>query len=359
MMQHPGLPGLADVSWDDIGLIAAIADFSSLRQAARALDLNVSTLVRHVERLEKSLGTTIVDRLPQGFQLNDAGQMIAGIAKDMKRHFLRLQDVASRDQAAQGQVKIAITEGLGTFWVAPRLSAFAQDNPEILINMECSMDLRNLLRNEADIAIQFKKPDNPDLVVSRLCTLHVYPFASLRYLEKHGVPALDERPSRHRLVLQESEQITNDAMTAFLNKNRIDRNVAFVTNSSIAHLYAIERGLGIGGLPNFAMAMGARLIPVDVNFQHSTEVWISYRREMRRIKRMSVAIDWLRQIFSPQRYPWFGPTFMHPADVMRLVNKTMDRPEIFDSRIIKDFLDSRENSQISGFKRSVGRPRNE
>ncbi len=41
------------------------------------------------------------------------------------------------------------------------------------------MDLRNLLRNEADVAIQLKKPENPDLVAVRLCHLHVYPFASL------------------------------------------------------------------------------------------------------------------------------------------------------------------------------------
>jgi DNA-binding transcriptional LysR family regulator len=357
MSQHPRLPGLENVSWDDIGLIAAIADFSSLRQAAKALDLNVSTLVRHVERLEKSLGTSIVDRLPQGFQLNDAGQTIAGIAKDMQRHFLRLQDVASRDLQPQGQVRIAITEGLGTFWIAPRLPEFAAENPDILINMECSMDLRNLLRNEADIAIQFRKPENPDLVVSKLCTLHIYPFASLRYVEKHGLPSLGERPSRHQIVLQESEQITNEAIVSFLGKHRIDRNVSFVTNSSIAHLYAIESGLGIGGLPNFTMAMGARLIPIDVDFHHSTEVWISYRKEMRRIKRVSMVIEWLRQIFSPHRYPWFSPTFMHPADVLKTVMNTMSHQSILDSRYIKNIIEGRENSSIDKFRRNVGRPK--
>ncbi len=358
MPQHPGLPGLENVSWDDIGLIAAIADFSSLRQAAKSLDLNVSTLVRHVERLEKSLGTTIVDRLPQGFQLNAAGQIIAGIAKDMQRHFLRLQDVAGSDLHAQGQVRIAITEGLGTFWIAPRLPQFAQDNPDILINMDCSMELRNLLRNEADIAIQFRKPDNPDLVVSKLCTLHIYPFASLRYIEKHGLPSLGDRAARHQIVFQESEQLANDAITAFLGKNRIDRNISFITNSSIAHLYAIESGLGIGGLPSFALAMGARLVPIDVDFHHSVEIWISYRKEMRRIKRMSVVIDWLRQIFNPHRFPWFSPNFMHPADVLKTVMNTMNRHDIFDSRFISNFIEIKESVSIGNFRRNVGRPRN-
>jgi DNA-binding transcriptional LysR family regulator len=357
MPQHPGMPGLENVSWDDIGLIAAIADFPSLRQAAKALGLNVSTLVRHIERLEAGLRTSIVDRLPQGFQLNGNGQAIAVIAKDMQRHFVRLQDVASRDLHAQGQVRIAVTEGLGTFWIAPKLPQFAEDNPDILINMDCSMDLRNLLRNEADIAIQFRKPDNPDLVVAKLCTLHIYPFASLRYLEKHGLPSLGDRPSGHRIVLQESEQIANDAIVAFMGKHRIDRNISFITNSSMAHFYAVESGLGIGGLPNFAMAMGAQLIPIDLDFHHSAEVWISYRKEMRRIKRMSIVIDWLKQIFNPHRYPWFASTFMHPADVLKVVVNTMNRSDMFDFRTIKGFVDVRNSSSISEFRRNVGRPK--
>jgi hypothetical protein len=109
-------------------------------------------------------------------------------------------------------------------------------------------------------------------------------------------------------------------------------------------------------LPTFAMAMGARLVPIDVNFHHSLDLWISYRREMRKIKRVSIVIDWLRSIFNPQRYPWFGPTFMHPADVMAIVYKTMSRDNIFKSHAINGFLDNRENFSIADFKKRVGRP---
>jgi DNA-binding transcriptional LysR family regulator len=356
-MQHPGIPGLEGVSWDDISLIASIAEFGSLRQAAKSLKINASTLNRHVERLETSLGTAIVDRLPQGFVLNDAGRNVAGIARDMQRHFLRLQDVASQDRHAQGQVKIAITEGLGTFWVAPKLAQFTQQNPDILINMESSMDLCNLLQNEADIAIQFRKPEHADLMVSKICNIHIYPFASVDYIAERGIPLIGHTISNHKVVIQKSEQITNTAISEFMKRNKIQENIAFVTNSSLAHLYAVERGLGIGGLPTFAMAMGARLVPIDVNFHHSLELWISYRREMRKIKRVSIVIDWLRAIFNPQRYPWFGPTFMHPADVMDVVYKTMNRDNIFKSHAINGFLDRTEDFSISEFRKKAGRPR--
>jgi DNA-binding transcriptional LysR family regulator len=356
-MQHPEIPGLEGVSWDDISLIASIAEFGSLRQAAKSLKINASTLNRHVERLESSLGTAIVDRLPQGFILNDAGRNVAGIARDMQRHFLRLQDVASKDLHAQGQVKIAITEGLGTFWVAPKLAQFTQQNPDILINMESSMNLCNLLQNEADIAIQFKKPEHADLIVSKICNIHIYPFASVDYIADHGIPLIGKQNSNHKIVIQKSEQITNTAISEFMKSNKIQENIAFITNSSMAHLYAVERGLGIGGLPTFAMAMGARLVPIDVNFHHSLDLWISYRREMRKIKRVSIVIDWLRDIFNPQRYPWFSPVFRHPADIMDVVYKTMNTGNVFRSHAINNFLDNTDNFSISEFKLKPGRPK--
>ena len=356
-MQHPRIPGLEGVCWDDIGLIASIAEFGSLRQAAKSLGMNASTLNRHVERLETSLGTAIVDRLPQGFVLNDAGRNVAEIARDMQRHFLRLQDVASQDQNAQGQVKIAITEGLGTFWVAPKLAQFTRQNPDILINMESSMDLCNLLQNEADIAIQFRKPEHADLIVSRICNIHIYPFASVDYIAEHGIPLIGDRSSHHKIIVQKSEQITNTAISEFMKAHKIQENIAFITNSSMAHLYAVERGLGIGGLPTFAMAMGARLVPIDVNFHHSLDLWISYRREMRKVKRVSLVIDWLRSLFNPQRYPWFAPSFTHPAEIMDTVYRAMKQDSIFNSHAINGFLDNRENFSISEFRKKAGRPR--
>ncbi|MCA3565411.1 MAG: LysR family transcriptional regulator [Methylocystis sp.] len=356
-MKQVEAAGLGGISWDDVSLIASIESSGSLRQAARKLGMNASTLIRHVERLEAGLGTTIFDRLPQGFVLNEPGKAIAEIGRDMQRHFLRLEEIAGQDSRSRGQVKIAITEGLGTFWVTPKLSEFAAENPEIVINLESSMDLRSPLRNEADIAIQFRKPENPDLIASRLCTLHVYPFASLRYIEKHGVPSADHKAAGHRIILQESEQISNDVVHEFLKRSRIEKNIAFITSSSIAHLCAIERGLGIGGLPTFAMAMGSRLVPVDIGLQHSIDVWISYRREMRKVQRVVIVLDWLRQIFNGQRYPWFSPAFMHPAEIMQTINQALDRHEYFDSRIIKNFFESKDDYMINQFKRPVGRPR--
>jgi len=50
------------------------------------------------------------------------------------------------------------------------------------------MEQADVSRLEADIAIQFEKPSNPDLIVTRLGRLHVYPFASQDYERTYGIP---------------------------------------------------------------------------------------------------------------------------------------------------------------------------
>lgn len=349
-MQHLRIPELEKVSWDDIALMASIAEFGSLRQAALAFRVNASTLVRRVEKLEESLGTRILDRLPQGFRLNKAGAAIAAVAREMRRHFLKLQDVAKRDQDARGRVKIAITEGLGAFWLAPRLPSFTAEHPELLLELEMSMDLKNLMRHEADVAVQIRRPENPDLIAVRLCHLHIYPFASLAYIERYGLPSLVDRRPQHKLVLQESEQIASHVIDEFLRQHGIERDVAIVTNSSVTHLYAVEKGMGIGGLPTFAMAMGARLVPIDIGLSHTAEVWVSYRRELRRTKRIALVVDWLRRVFDPRRYPWFAPGFIHPAEIMAKVNQAMARRDYFDSTLVKTLRDDPMITDMTSFR---------
>ena len=32
-------------------------------------------------------------------------------------------------------------------------------------------------------------------------------------------------------------------------------------------------------------------------------------------RRVAIFIDWLRTLFDPKRYPWFGDEFIHPREI--------------------------------------------
>src|SRR3982074_592329 len=50
-----------------------------------------------------------------------------------------------------GEVRVAITEGLGTFWLAPRLVDFQQSFPNILVDLHFAMRSADVSRHEADV----------------------------------------------------------------------------------------------------------------------------------------------------------------------------------------------------------------
>jgi DNA-binding transcriptional LysR family regulator len=228
--------------------------------------------------------------------------------------------VRARDRTAPalaGEVRLAVTEGLGTFWIAPRLVEFQRTHPKLLIDLNCATQSADVLRLEADVSVQLIKPTNPDLKVVKLARLHSIPFAGRSYIDTYGTPkTLEELFKHHRIVLQIAEQT---AMQELYDKVAPGvPQVGFValrTNVGSAHYWAIAKGAGIGWLPTYAAAIAARIIPVELDLRFQFDVWLTYHPDVDRIPRVRRMIDWLIDAFDPRKYPWFRDEFIHPADL--------------------------------------------
>ena len=310
--QPIGTDILERVSWDDLRVFLAVARALRIRKAGRGLRASAATVVRRIARLEDTLGFRLLDRLPNGVALTAEGRAVHAIAEDMDRSSHRLRGQLDRNLSARGTVRCSITEGLGAFWVLPQLVDFSRAHPTTIIDLRCSMEFADVLRMEADVAVQLVKPGRPDVKVAKLGRLHVYPFASRRYIDTYGKPTSLGEIKNHRLIELQGPQIEEGALERALIMSSIEGIVALRTNASIAHFHAVEVGLGIGGLPTYVTALGADLIPIDIGVQYQVDIWITYHPDVRSARRVAVFIDWLRTLFDPKRYPWFGDQFIHP-----------------------------------------------
>ena len=72
--------------------------------------------------------------------------------------------------------------------ILPHLAQFSRTHPTTIVDLRCSMEVADVLRMEADVAIQLEKPERPDVKAVRLGRMHIYPFASRRYIETYGLP---------------------------------------------------------------------------------------------------------------------------------------------------------------------------
>lgn len=323
--QPIGVGLLERVSWDDLRVFVVVARTLSFRKAATTLRTSSSTIVRRMERLEETLGFRLFDRLPDGVAVTAEGRSVYGTAQQMERasHSLRAQ--LDRNPATRGIVRCSVTEGLGTMWILPHLARFSRTHPTTIVDLRCSMEVADVLRMEADVAIQLEKPDRADVKAMRLGRMHVYPFVSRRYIETYGVPRTLSDVRHHRVIHQHARQVEYDAWSRLLHLPTIDGIVALRTNASTALACAIEFGLGIGPLPTYIAAIGTDLVPVDIDTRYHVDIWMTYHPDARSTPRVSVFIDWLKTLFDPKQYPWFGDEFIHPRELARTYAPKLNR----------------------------------
>src|ERR1700738_678469 len=83
--QHRNDEGL-DASWDELKSFLACARYKSFRNAAEALGLTSTTLMRRIDRLEERIGCKLFLRDQSGLTLSDEGAAMIGEVVEMESH---------------------------------------------------------------------------------------------------------------------------------------------------------------------------------------------------------------------------------------------------------------------------------
>jgi DNA-binding transcriptional LysR family regulator len=310
-------PDGMSLDWESVRLFLEVARGKSFRTAASRLNMTGHGIARRVEQLEQQIGATLFTRHRDGVRLTLAGHQLVSCAEQMEeasRGFVRRRGMLA--QPMRGEIKIACTEGLGTFWVTPRLLEFARAHPQILVDLHCSMVRPDELvtRAEADLAIQLEQPAPRDLKIRKIGRMHIMPCASQSYISTYGLPkAKQEIGELHRIVLMYADQGKGHEYYEQQYPNR--QQVGFVamrTNVSTALYAAIVNGLAVGWLPTYYFAIGTPVIPLDIDWVYSFDIWLSYHPDLGEVPRVRRMIDWAVGEFDPQKYPWFRDDFIHP-----------------------------------------------
>ncbi|MCC5604766.1 LysR family transcriptional regulator [Nostoc sp. CHAB 5714] len=306
-------PSLERLAWDNLRLLLAVADSGSFRAAAIAAGIALNTLRSKVDRLEAQFGTPLLVRSVEGVRLTQEGHELVAIARQMQavgNSANRVQRPAG-DRAAT-RVRITVTEGLGTYWLVPRLIELRARVPELAIDLHCDMAPPGVLFRDTDIAIQLVRPPGPGLFSERVASLHVMPFASEAYLARRGVPTSLADAAQHEFVLQEAEQVAA-APLSFLPADTPSA-VALRTNTSSAHYLAVLQGAGIGFLPTYARALSRSPQPIDIGARIQRDVFLVRHPDAVRSPAVKETLVWLKAAFDGTRYPWFADRFMHPDE---------------------------------------------
>src|SRR5215475_13348015 len=213
-------------NWDLVRIFLEVARVGSFRAAAERLNMSANYLSKRISMLEQAYKTTLMTRHVDGIRLTREGLQVLEAAKRMEEASFGLDCALNQaTPALSGEVRIAVTEGLGTFWLAPRLVEFQRAFPSILVDLHCAMRSADVSRHEADIAIQLSRPQIPDVKAVKLGRMHLMFFASEQYLATHGTPRTVDELIKHRLVIQLADEAAAREALAGLFPGRNERDL--------------------------------------------------------------------------------------------------------------------------------------
>lgn len=289
------------LDWNDLKYFLAVARGGGLTPAAAELRSSPSTVSRHIDAMEARLGARLFLRQQRGYQLTDQGSTLFEHVAEVERAMQAVERngglLGSADEVV-GVIRLATTEMLANYLIAPHLGAFARQHPRVQVELIASRNLADLSRREADLALRIApvqgRSHNPDYIAHRLSEL---PFA----LYCTADLLLQAEEGDWRKLPYVTWDGAHAAHGQWLETQFTGREPLLRSNSLQVQYVAARCGLGIALLPCFIADADAVLQRLNVEETPAERhLWLVYHRDLKSSRRVAVMRDFVQELV--QRY---------------------------------------------------------
>ncbi|HUN53044.1 MAG TPA: LysR family transcriptional regulator [Candidatus Sulfotelmatobacter sp.] len=304
MQKRISLAALSLGDWDDLRYFLAVARSGSFTKAAELLKSTQTTVGRRLHALETRSGTKLFDRRYDGMYLTPAGREVFNLVEAMEQcsiHVERL--IVGPDQGLTGTVRIATTEGIGSYWLTPRLDAFQRKFPKLVVEVLTGNEVLDLAKREADLSIRLARPTSPKLVAVNVGRMRFGLFCAGAYIDRFGRPSSLAEVAQHHSIADHSSYVALPFWQDFIATHP---KVMFRSNSSIAFLQSVRDGRGIGLFPLFSRFTAPDLIRLDIELDLDLPIWLVSHSETNKSARTRALWSYVRDLFRRDRAAWFS-----------------------------------------------------
>ena len=207
-------------------------------------------------------------------------------------------------------VKVAATDGLAAFWLAPHIPGLLQQGIQVSLEIISLQNIPNLKKNEVDIIVAFPVPVQDDFIVEDLGHMHLTTFASMEYIKRFGTPTR-ENLGDHRFVGNRQYLSSSDFWRDWVDLTKEAQYIAG-TDMNVTYATMIKSGLGLGLLGNY-MNMDPYLVHVDLGVNIGHGIRMFSLEQKRNDPEIAAAKQWIRGIFRGN--PWFQPEMVVSGEV--------------------------------------------
>ena len=132
--------------------LEALERLKSAGAVADELSLTRSAVSHMLRRLEEDLGFSVSEPDGRGVRLTPRGRRYA---QEARRALDIMTRAAAEEPALSGELRVVAPPGLATFWLADRIGLFADQFPDIRVNLVATRDLGDMTDEAADVQMAF------------------------------------------------------------------------------------------------------------------------------------------------------------------------------------------------------------
>lgn len=295
-------------SLDDLRFFVLIARLGSLTAVAREMGLTLAAVSKRLTQLEQRLGVQLVLRTTRRLDLTVEGERYAEGARPIIHQLDELESVVSNSQALlTGRLTINASFGFGRRFIAPLISAFQWQHPELDIDLQLTSQPLNFLDSSVDIDLRVGEPPDSRLVAIKLMTNSRVVCASQAYLDKNGIPESVTDLAQHNcIVLRQYE--SDYSLWRFTREGReyvqkVSGSLSSNDGETVVHYAREGHGIILRSRWDIKtdLQQGA-LIPVLTDYQApAADIYAVYTYRKHVPARIKVFITYLKQRLSEQQ----------------------------------------------------------
>jgi DNA-binding transcriptional LysR family regulator len=234
-------------------IFARVVEANGFSEAARRLNMPISTVSRRVAELEEQLGVRLLERSTRSLRLTDIGLELLEHARRSAELSQTIDHIVSNQLAdVSGTLRLSSPPNVTDTLVAPLVSAFQASYPNVRVQIFVTERFVDHIAEGIDLALRVGPLKDSALISRKVLRYREQLVASPIYLKEHKALETPEDLLNHRLLSfwygkqQSSWDFTH-------SKGADKKTVNFVPHLSMNDFSglaaALVAGDGIGELP--------------------------------------------------------------------------------------------------------------
>ena len=247
------------LNWEELRCLVSVIENGSLTTAAKQLGISQPTVGRRIKDLQSHFATSLVVRKQDQYETTELGATIYALAAQMRDTAWAIECNMLDDVSTfNGDVTITTTDCIAVTWLGDQLEELLATFPCVHFDICTDLNLQDLVKNEADIAIRIGSNIPSELLRRRITHVNIGLYAAESYLATHGTPTTVDELTEH-IFVDSIGGLADVVQVCALKDMVAGAPTSMGSDNLLAQCNSAGAGMGIVALPYYLGSQDQRL----------------------------------------------------------------------------------------------------